>query len=66
MTRRTAFGLAAILAATVATGAGAMTGILHHAPAAPAAVVTARPASVAHRPPALVIRDGAEPVEVDR
>lgn len=66
MTRRAAFGLAAILAATVATGGVAVTGMLHHAPVATAPAVSARAASVAHRVPAVVIRDGAEPAEVDR
>ena len=66
MTRRSAFGLAAVLTATIATGAVAVTGLRHHAPPATAPIVSTSVATAAHRAPALVGRDRAEAAEAER
>jgi hypothetical protein len=66
MTRRSAFGLAAILTATIATGAFAVAGIRQHAPATAAPIVRSVVATAAHRAPAPAGPDRAEAEEAER
>jgi hypothetical protein len=65
MSRRSAFGLAAVLAATMLTGAAAVDGLLHARPAAPAAARSTRvvvPATITSLP---VLPAPESPREVD-